>query len=78
MPSKRPGYSLRGISGIRRESTGIQEQIQRLIQIFAIRRATELDSATFDQPERASVRFSKSIVPEPGASALRLMSLQNT
>jgi hypothetical protein len=37
-----------------------------------------LDSATFDQPERASVRFSKSIVPEPGASALRLMSLQNT
>jgi hypothetical protein len=37
-----------------------------------------LDSATFDQPERASVRFSKSIVPEPGVSALRLMSLQNT
>jgi hypothetical protein len=37
-----------------------------------------LDSATFDQPERASVRFSKSIVPEPGASALRLMSLRNT
>jgi hypothetical protein len=37
-----------------------------------------LDIATFDQPERASVRFFKSIVPEPGASALRLMSLQNT
>jgi hypothetical protein len=37
-----------------------------------------LDIATLDQPERASVRFSKSIVPEPGASALRLMSLQNT